>query len=67
MYHVWRRDDGYVGASNTKFPWGSKKKKGELTLLKTFEEWPDARNLIAIERNTPAHRALVASWNEDSD
>lgn len=59
MYHVWRRKDGYVAASNSRNEW---QKHSELELIETFEDWEAAKALIEKERDTDEHRALVASW-----
>ena len=60
MYHVWRRKDGYVAASNSKREWNPN--NSQLTLIETFEDWADAKALIEKERDTDEHRALVRSW-----
>lgn len=53
-YYVWRRKDGYVGATNGYFP-----REPGFQALGEFTEWPDALHLILTQRGytTPdAHR-----------
>jgi hypothetical protein len=64
VYHVWRRRrDGYVGATCGYKP----PDDGTFEHLLSTEDWRgEAVPRIIQERDTDEHRALMASWNEES-
>lgn len=60
-YIVWRRADGYIGASNVSSRPGRRCHEGK-ELLRTHS-WDEAHALIERLRDTDEHRALVAGWS----
>ncbi len=55
-YYVWRRDDGYVGATAY-----NPIQKDAFEILLTTTLWSEARDAIVANRDE-RHFSLVASW-----